>query len=43
MAKIHLVLTPAELGLLAEQLAAASNPADAARIKARLTRGFYGI
>ena len=32
-----------ELGLLATQLAAASDPADAARIKERLTRGFYGI
>jgi hypothetical protein len=36
-------LSPKELGLLAKQLAAASNPADAARIKERLTRGFYGI
>ena len=36
-------LSPEELGLLARQLAAASNPADAARIKERLTRGFYGI
>jgi hypothetical protein len=36
-------LGPEELGLLAERLAAASNPAEAARIKERLTRGFYGI
>ncbi len=36
-------LSPEELGLLAKQLAAASNPAEAARIKERLTRGFYGI
>ena len=36
-------LSPKELGLLARQLAAASNPAEAARIKERLTRGFYGI
>ena len=36
-------LGPEELGLLAKQLAAASNPLDAARIKERLTRGFYGI
>ena len=36
-------LDPAELGLLAKQLAAASNPVEAARIKERLTRGFYGI
>src|SRR6266487_88500 len=33
-------LSPKELGLLAKQLAAASNPAEAARIKERLTRGF---
>ena len=32
-----------ELGLLAKSLAAASNPIEAARIKERLTRGFYGI
>ena len=36
-------LGPEELGLLAKQLAAASNPAEAAQIKERLTRGFYGI
>ena len=36
-------LGPEELGLLAKQLAAASDPLDAARIKERLTRGFYGI
>jgi hypothetical protein len=36
-------LSPEELGLLAADLAAASNPIDAARIKERLTRGFYGI
>lgn len=36
-------LTPEELGLLARQLAAASDPIEAARIKERLTRGFYGI
>lgn len=36
-------LSAEELGLLAKQLAAASNPAEAARIKERLTRGFYGI
>ena len=36
-------LSPDELGLLAKQLAAASNPVDAARIRERLTRGFYGI
>ena len=34
---------PEELGLLAKDLAAASDPVDAARIKERLTRGFYGI
>ena len=36
-------LGPEELGLLAKQLAAASDPLDAARIKERLTRGFFGI
>jgi hypothetical protein len=36
-------LSPEELGLLAKDLAAASDPVDAARIKERLTRGFYGI
>ena len=36
-------LGPEELGLLAKRLAAASNPVEAARIKERLTRGFYGI
>jgi hypothetical protein len=36
-------LGPAELGLLAKRLAAASNPVEAARIKERMTRGFYGI
>lgn len=37
------LLGPEELGLLAKQLASASNPVDAARIKERLARGFYGI
>src|SRR3989440_12203793 len=36
-------LGPEELGLLAKGLAAASDPVEAARIKERLTRGFYGI
>jgi|SRR5271154_1321301 len=36
-------LSPEEVGLLAKQLAAASNPVEAARLKERLTRGFYGI
>ena len=36
-------LSPAELGLLAKQLASASNPIEAAQIKERLARGFYGI
>ncbi len=35
-------LSPEELGLLAKQLAATSNPVEAARIQERLTRGFYG-
>lgn len=36
-------LSPEELGLLAKQLARARSPVEAARIKERLTRGFYGI
>ncbi len=32
-----------ELGLLAKKLARAKDPADAARLRERLTRGFYGI
>lgn len=36
-------LSAEELGLLAKDLSTASNPAEAARIKERLTRGFYGI
>jgi hypothetical protein len=36
-------LGPEELGLLAKRLAAAPDPVEAARIKERLTRGFYGI
>lgn len=36
-------LGPEELGVLAKRLSAASNPVEAARIKERLTRGFYGI
>jgi hypothetical protein len=35
-------LKPQELGLLAKALAAAPDPIEAARIKQRLTRGFYG-
>ena len=36
-------LGPEELGLLAKRLAAAPDPVEAARIKERITRGFYGI
>jgi N-acetylglucosamine kinase-like BadF-type ATPase len=36
-------LSPEELGLLVKRLAAASDPVEAARLKERLTRGFYGI
>jgi hypothetical protein len=36
-------LTPRELSLLAKRLASATDPLEAARIKERLTRGFYGI
>ena len=37
------LLSPAELRVLAKKLAAASKPKEAARLKERLTRGFYGI
>lgn len=37
------LLSPAELRILAKKLAAASDPKEAARLKERLTRGFYGI
>jgi hypothetical protein len=36
-------LGPDELGLLAKELATASNAAEAARVRERLTRGFYGV
>src|SRR5206468_10351285 len=36
-------LSPEELVLLAKELAAASDPIEAAPIKARLTRGLYGL
>jgi len=36
-------LSAEELGVLAKELAAASDSLEAARIKERLTRGFYGI
>jgi hypothetical protein len=36
-------LSPQELGLLAKQLASAADPAESARLRERLTRGFYGI
>jgi hypothetical protein len=36
-------LSPEELGLLAKQLAAATDTIEAAHIRERLTRGFYGI
>jgi hypothetical protein len=36
-------LSPEELGLLAKQLASASDTKEAARLRERLTRGFYGI
>ncbi|MGO9273311.1 MAG: hypothetical protein ACLQOO_24255 [Terriglobia bacterium] len=32
-----------ELGLLAKKLAAARDPKQAAQLRERLTRGFYGI
>jgi hypothetical protein len=36
-------LTPEELGLLAKQLAGSKDPVEAARLRERLARGFYGI
>lgn len=36
-------LSADELGLVARQLAEATDPIEAARLKERLTRGFYGI
>ena len=36
-------LRPRELGLLAKKLASSSDPEEAAKLKERLTRGFYGI
>jgi hypothetical protein len=36
-------LSPKELGLLAKRLRSTLDPADAARKRERLTRGFYGI
>jgi hypothetical protein len=37
------LLSPSELRILARKLAAAKDPIVAARLKERLTRGFYGI
>ena len=36
-------LSPEELGVVARQLAKAKDPTEAARLRERLTRGFYGI
>jgi hypothetical protein len=36
-------LTPRELGVLARRLARVTDPTAAARLRERLTRGFYGI
>ena len=36
-------LTPEELGVLAKSLAAAKDADQAARLRERITRGFYGI
>jgi hypothetical protein len=36
-------MTPEELGLLAKQLAGAKDSVEAARLKERITRGFYGL
>jgi len=37
------VLSARELSLLAKKLAAARDPGEAARLKERIARGFYGI
>ena len=36
-------LSPKELGLLGRKLAESADPAEAAKLKERLARGFYGI
>ena len=36
-------LSPEELGVLAKQLTKAKDPSEAALLRERLTRGFYGI
>lgn len=36
-------LSPRELALLAKRLEKSTDPADAARLKEKITRGFYGI
>ena len=36
-------LTPEQLGALAKQLAKSAGPNESARLRERLTRGFYGI
>jgi hypothetical protein len=36
-------LSPAELGLLAKKLASVKDAYEAARLRERITRGFYGI
>jgi hypothetical protein len=36
-------LSPEELGLLGKRLAASKHPKEAARLRQRITRGFYGI
>ncbi len=37
------LLSPRELKVLGKRLARASDPTEAARLRERLTRGFYGI
>jgi len=36
-------ISPEEVGLLAKRLAASKDPKEAARLRQRITRGFYGI
>ena len=38
----HRQLSGEELGVLAQQMVDATDPAEAARLKAEITRGFYG-
>jgi len=41
LAALEAKLSPEELGLLAKRLAASNDPKEAARLRQRITRGFY--